>query len=262
MQKAVSLLVLSTGILSAATGYYQHNLVADTPGVADFTDPNLVNAGGIATSAASPFWTCNGGTGTSTVYAANNTPGAALGTPNAALKPTIPGAGGSSGGVCTGIVANSVTTAFNVSTAANPTPRSASFIFATEDGTISGWANAADPAKAILTVDNSTTAVYKGLAIVAAPVPQLYAANFRTGAIDVFGVDYKPVTLEAGAFTDPQVPTGLLRLISGISTGSYMSPMRSRIRIRNSMSPGQAMATSLCMIRPANFCSISFPVAL
>lgn len=205
---AVMAFAISTGILHAAAGYLQHNLVADVAGVADFTDPLLVNAWGIATSATSPFWTCNGGTGTSTVYAASNTPGAALGTPNATLKPTVPGAGGALGGVCTGIVANSVATAFNVSTSAAPTPRQATFIFATEDGTISGWANATDPAHAVLTVDNSATAVYKGLAIVTAPTPQLYAANFKSGAIDVFDANYKPVTLAAGAFTDPGVPTG------------------------------------------------------
>ncbi len=201
-------MVLSAGVLSAATGYYKHNLVADTAGVADFTDPNLVNAWGIATSATSPFWTCNGGTGTSTVYAASNTPGAALGTPNANLKPSVPGAGGATNGVCTGIVANSATTAFMISTAANPTPRSASFIFATEDGTISGWANAVDPAHAILTVDNSKTAVYKGLAIITSPTPQLYAANFKTGAIDVFDANFKPVALPAGSFTDSFVRSG------------------------------------------------------
>src|SRR3954447_3749174 len=203
MRYSIGVLVLSAGILSAATGYYQHNLVADTPGVADFTDPNLVNAWGIATSAASPFWTCNAGTGTSTVYASSNTPGAALGTPNAALKPTVPGAGGALGGVCTGIVANSVTTAFMIHTATDPTLRSASFIFATEDGTISGWANAADPAHAILVVDNSTQAVYKGLAIVTAPTPQLYAPNFKNGAIDVFDANFRPVALAPGAFGDP-----------------------------------------------------------
>lgn len=210
MRKAVPLLAvtLSIGALRAATGYYVRNLVADQPGVADFTDPNLVNAWGLATSATSPFWVCDGGTGLSTVYSASNTPGAALGTPSATTKPTVPGAGGSLNGVCTGIVANSATTSFNISTTASPTPRSASFIFVTEDGTLSGWANATDPAHAVLVVDNSATAVYKGLAIVTTPTPLLYAANFKTGAIDVFDANYKPVTLAAGSFTDPGIPAG------------------------------------------------------
>lgn len=209
MKTLVGVLFLSTTtILSAATGYYVHNLVSDQQGVADFTDPLLVNAWGLATSAASPFWTCNAGTGTSTVYAASNTPGAALGTPNATLKPTVPGAGGKPGGSCTGIVANSVTTAFTVVGPTDPTPRSASFIFATEDGTIAGWANAADSAHAILTIDNSSSSVYKGLAIVTAPTPMLYAANFRTGSLDVFDASWKPVALAPGSFADPSVPSG------------------------------------------------------
>ncbi|MEO8126515.1 MAG: TIGR03118 family protein [Bryobacteraceae bacterium] len=200
--------ILTVGVLPAATGYYQHNLVADVAGVADFTDPNLVNAWGLATSAASPFWVCDGGTGLSTIYSASNTPGAALGTPNATTKPTVPGAGGAAGGVCTGIIANTATTSFNISTTANPTPRPSSFIFVTEDGVLSAWANAVDPAHAVLVVDNSSSAVYKGLALVATPTPQLYAANFRAGTIDVFDAAFKPVTLAAGAFTDPAVTVG------------------------------------------------------
>ena len=202
------ILVTSLRLACAATGFYQHNLVADVAGVADFTDPNLVNAWGIATSATSPFWLCDAGTGLSTVYSASNTPGAALGTPNATLKPAVPGAASNPNGPCTGIVANTATTSFMFSSATVTTPRPASFIFATEDGVISAWANAIDPAHAILLVDNSATAVYKGLALVATPTPQLYAANFRAGTIDVFDGSFKPVTLTAGAFTDPAVPAG------------------------------------------------------
>src|SRR5271157_2726879 len=56
-----------------ANAYYQHNLVSDTAGVADFTDPNLVNPWGVVTSATSPFWVNDGGTGLSTVYSSNGT---------------------------------------------------------------------------------------------------------------------------------------------------------------------------------------------
>ena len=70
---AILTCILPLCSLHAATGYLVHNLVADTAGVADFTDPNLVNAWGIAISGASPFWLCDGGTGLSTVYAAGAT---------------------------------------------------------------------------------------------------------------------------------------------------------------------------------------------
>lgn len=176
------------------------NLIADTPGTADFTDPNLVNGWGIAISAASPFWICDGGTGLSTVYTAS-----AAAFSISATKAQLPPSGTGGNTVCTGIVVNS-TTGFLV----GPAPgRAPSFIFATEGGTISGWASAVDPLNAQMGVDNSATgAVYKGLAIVATPAPQLYAANFKTGAIDVFDANWKPVTLAAGAFTDPTIPAG------------------------------------------------------
>src|SRR5205823_1510172 len=87
-----------------------------------------------------------------------------------------------------------------------PNGRAASFIFATEDGTISAW-NAGTAAT--ITVDNSAkNAVYKGLAIgTSAAGPTLYAANFRSGKIDVFDASWAPITL-AGSFTDPLVPAG------------------------------------------------------
>jgi uncharacterized protein (TIGR03437 family) len=64
-----------------------------------------------------------------------------------------------------------------------------------------------DPAHAVLTVDNSKTASYLGLAIVATPTPRLYAANFKGRSIDVFDADFKPVTLAPGAFTDVAIPS-------------------------------------------------------
>jgi hypothetical protein len=91
-------LALAPHVLTAATGYLVHNLVADAASTAspaaDFIDPRLVNAWGIAASATSPFWVCDGGTGLSTVYTVNDTNSTALGTPNATTQPTVPGAGG------------------------------------------------------------------------------------------------------------------------------------------------------------------------
>lgn len=197
-------LALAPLALPAATGYLQHNLVADVAGVADFTDPNLVNAWGISISGASPFWVCDGGTGLSTVYTASATTFAVSTT-----KAIIPPSGSGANTVCTGLVFNS-TTGFTVSTA-TAAARPASFIFATEGGTISGWAAAVDATHAQMVVDNSAGgAVYKGLALVTTTTPtaQLYAANFSKGTIDVFDANWKPVTLAGGSFTDPTVPAG------------------------------------------------------
>jgi uncharacterized protein (TIGR03118 family) len=196
----VALLTAAGAVAATPAGnaYYQHNLVSDTAGVADFTDPNLVNPWGIATTASSPFWVDDGGTGLSTVYSSN---GAASSTH--AIVPAS--ATGPSTSTPTGIVANG-TGGFAVVAGKNP-----SFIFSTAQGTISGWASSVDATHAQLMVDNSSLgAVYYGLAInstTTTATPILYAPNFHSGAIDMFDTNYKPVSV-TGAFADASVPSG------------------------------------------------------
>jgi uncharacterized protein (TIGR03118 family) len=76
------------------------------------------------------------------------------------------------------------------------------FLFATEDGTISGWNPKVDPANAILKVDRSTVgagAVYKGLAFGTDDNRDfIYAANFRFGTVEQFDANFKLVR----SFTD------------------------------------------------------------
>src|SRR5207248_3935523 len=89
----------------------QTNLVADLPGVAAVTDPNLVNPWGISESATSPFWVSDNGSNSSTLY---NTQGAKV--PLVVSIPT-PGAATGSTGTPTGTVFNIAqgTGAFKVS---------------------------------------------------------------------------------------------------------------------------------------------------
>src|ERR1039457_223146 len=208
-------LTLSPHVMPGATGYLVHNLVADnkSTATADFYDPRLVNPWGNAVSTGSPFWICD--FGVSTLYTVNATGATVLGTPNATTQPLIPGAGGAPNkGSCTGIVS---TAAAGVTATTPPSfqfsangkgPATASFIFVTEDGVLSAWSSTIDATQAFVMADNSKTASYKGLAIVGAPTPQLYAANFKAGTIDVFDGNFKPVTLAAGAFIDPAIPAG------------------------------------------------------
>jgi uncharacterized protein (TIGR03118 family) len=208
-------LALAPQALTAATGYLVHNLVADAASTAnpaaDFIDPRLVNPWGLAFSATSPFWVCDGGTGLSTIYTVNDTNATALGTPNATTQPTVPGAGGDPMGVCTGIVSNTVPATtpptFPV-TAPGKAAVAASFIFVTQDGVLSAWASGASATQAFVERDNSATAVYKGLALVTTPVVELYAANFEAGTIDVFDAQFNTVTLASGSFKDPAIPAG------------------------------------------------------
>ena len=65
------LIIFSTALprtVAGANHYTQHNLVSDIPGVADQTDPNLVNPWGISMSPTSPFWISNNHAGNTTVY--------------------------------------------------------------------------------------------------------------------------------------------------------------------------------------------------
>ena len=128
------------GATPAGNAYLVHGLVADQPGVADFTDPNLVNPWGIFTSSGSPFWVSDAGTGLSTIYTSN-------GTPNATTKPAVPGAkvqiGVPTGGV------NNGTGGFLVQ------GKAAELHFVTADGTISGWASAVNATQAFIMVNNS-----------------------------------------------------------------------------------------------------------
>src|SRR5579862_1760046 len=191
-------LLFALPVLPASNAYIQHNLVADTPGVADVTDPNLINPWGIAQSATSPFWISDNGTGLATVYSTSATATISI----ASLKVTIP-PGASSGtipGPVTGQLSNS-TTVFLIGTT------KASFLFCTQDGTVSGWTGGA---AAVIKVDNSSKgAVYDGMAFGGtSTAPQLYVANFHSGAVEVYDGNFAPVTLATGAFTDAQIPSG------------------------------------------------------
>ena len=114
-------------------------------------DPQLINPWGISFDPNGEFWISDNNSGVSTLYDGNGV--------KDPLVVTIPGVGGTPG-TPTGQVANS-TGGFNVTE--NGTSFPATFIFASEDGTISGWNPSVDPTKAIIAVDNSSTAVYKGL---------------------------------------------------------------------------------------------------
>ena len=179
--------------------YVQHNIVSDVAGQADITDPNLANPWGMSQSATSPWWTSNHDKGNTTLY--NGTQIAA------ALVVVIPAAGSTSTpGTPTGQI-NGNGASWKLASNGG----ASSFIFATEDGTISAWNGTVAPAGfAQIQVDNSKAgAVYKGLASNPSTTsPMLYAANFNSGKIDVFDGSFAPVTVPGG-FTDPNLPAGL-----------------------------------------------------
>lgn len=177
------------------TYYCQSNLVSDLPNIAVFQDPDLVNPWGISLSPTGPFWVSDNGTGLSTLYDGNGV--------KQSLIVTIPPAGA---GKPTGQVFNA-TPDFIVT--ANNLSSKAVFLFASEDGTLSGWSPNVDPTNAIQIPGTSGSgAVYKGLAIgTSNGANYLYAANFAKNMIDVFDKNFAKVNL-AGAFLDPNLPAG------------------------------------------------------
>jgi uncharacterized protein (TIGR03118 family) len=192
------LLVVAVPLVATPAGaqnrFEQTNLVSDLPGMAAFTDPDLVNPWGIAFGATSPFWVANNGTGTSTLY---NTAGV-----KQSLIVTIPGEAGGGAGAPTGVVFNG-TGSFPLGIG-GPSPF---FLFATENGTIAGWHPTLGTTASRLVDNSASGAIYKGLALTGSgSAARLYAANFHSGAIDVFDSNFAPIL--PGTFVDPSLPAG------------------------------------------------------
>ncbi len=169
--------------------YVQTNLTSDLPGIAANQDPHLVNPWGLVSSATSPFWTADNGTGLSTIYPGTGKP--------AGLVVTIPpGPGSGATADPTGIVFNTGAGAGNF--------KGSSFIFATEGGSIAAWSGGTT---AVTDATGVSGSVYKGLGINTSGT-MLYAANFGKSQIDVFDNNFNPISLGASAFKDPTLPAG------------------------------------------------------
>jgi uncharacterized protein (TIGR03118 family) len=188
-------------LLAASNGLAQHyqrtDLTTDNATVsptAPNVDPNLVNPWGMSRSSGSPWWISDNGTSVSTLYDSTGLP--------KSLVVSIPAPDGQPGGTPTGTVFN-YTGAFEVGPG-----QSAFFLFATEDGTISGWNPGANPTAAIVKVNRAGRAIYKGLALATFPngTPRLYATNFQSGEVDAFDRNFHKISLPAGRFVDPNLP--------------------------------------------------------
>ena len=180
------LLVLSS---SAALAQYQLTfLTSDLTGKAKHTDPLLKNAWGLAYSPNAPFWISDEADGWSTLYDG-------MGNPQS-LQVVIPPATGAGPGSPTGIVYNG-STEFKIDTWTSV------FLFATLDGTISGW-SAFDPSTALIGA-KTAGAVYTGLAITSKTSGNsLFAADAANNKVDIFDGNFNLT----GSFTDPAIPSG------------------------------------------------------
>src|SRR6266571_5808770 len=120
-----------------AGGYRQINLVSDQHGKARLTDPDLVNAWGLAASPGTnskpgtPLWVADNGSDKATLY----TGATATSVNKAGLVVSVTGA------APTGQVFNADQSAFTVSDDQGHSGSSV-FLFDTENGTIDGWSPA------------------------------------------------------------------------------------------------------------------------
>jgi len=192
---SIALLVVTLGMISSSAfaQYTLTNLVSDQAGKAKHQDASLVNAWGVSFAPGGPFWVSDNGTGLSTLYNASGV--------KQSLVVTIPTASGSGIGTPTGQVYNS-TPGFVVTQ--NGVSGAAIFIFATEDGTLSGWSPGVNASTAVI---GTTTpgAVYTGLAIATNNGDTfLYAADNANNKVDMFDKNFKLMK----SFTDTSLPAG------------------------------------------------------
>jgi uncharacterized protein (TIGR03118 family) len=200
-------------IATAFAQYTRTDLVSNQPEVAPTnpTDPLLLNAWGLVALPTSPYWVSDNRSGFSTLYTSTGE--------KTVLNVTIPPAPGSPAGTRgtpTGIVGNisKNMTDFTITEDGKSAP--SVFIFATLDGTISGWNPTVAPptpidglSHATIAVDRSSAgAVYTGLAIATNQGQTfLYAADGGpNGRVDMFDGAFNLVK----SFDDPAIPKGFV----------------------------------------------------
>jgi uncharacterized protein (TIGR03118 family) len=186
-------LVWTSSLWASSTGYQEIPLDAFKE-AARSQDRKLINPWGLAFGPSTFVSISDNNSGVSTLYGPNGR--------REALVVKIPSSTGDSAPATpTGVVFNPNASNFD----------GATFIFCTEDGTISEW-DGSNLTAATLKVDNphfnsGSDPVYKGLAIApSGSSPLLYAANFRNRRIDVFDTNYQP-TAVSGGFANVTIPS-------------------------------------------------------
>jgi uncharacterized protein (TIGR03118 family) len=181
-------LVMLVSSMAAAQSYHLTKLDSDLSGKAMHTDPLLKNAWGMAYSPGQAFWVSDEASGYSTLYDGKGNV--------QSLQVVIPPATGTGQGTPTGMV-------YNGSTEFKIRNWTSAFLFATLDGTISGWSSFS-PNLALIGVTHAG-AVYTGLAITSKVSGNfLYAADSANNKVDVYDGSFNLVK----SFTDAQIPAG------------------------------------------------------
>ena len=169
--------------------YEVRNLVSNQEKTAKTTDPLLVNAWGLTHAPGSPWWVSDESSGWSTLYDNHGT--------KEPLDVFIPTKGEDGPGSPTGTV-------FNGSSEFHIKGSPAVFLFATLDGTISGWVPSVNPNAAMIAV-TTPGASYTGLAISSKTSGNvLLAADNANNKIDIYDATFTLVK----SVTDTTLPAG------------------------------------------------------
>ena len=164
------------------------NLVSNQTGVANNTDPNLINPWGLSQSgASSPLWVSDNGTGLSTVYQQGTGK-------NQGIVVTIPN------GSPTGTVYVPPGTGFQIKE--NGKMADATFLFDSNSGYVTGWNQGVDATNAVVAYQ-SQGSDFTGLAIDPSS-KLLFAADFANNGVQVLNNTFVLQT----TFTDTSLPSG------------------------------------------------------
>jgi uncharacterized protein (TIGR03118 family) len=194
---AFAALCAGAGVANAADGFTQNNLISNMPGLAATTDPNLVNPWGVSFANGSPIWISDQATQTSILPGVTGSTGVTK-TPFTVNIPPM-GAAGPTGQVANSLAIGGMSDGFDVNNGGNG--KSANFIFANLNGSISAWNGAPTTANAF-TQTSVAGATFTGLAINKADT-ELFAANTAgAGGIDVFNNAFQQISMP-GAFMTP-----------------------------------------------------------
>ncbi len=182
--------------------FSQVNLVSDIPGLAQVTDPLVINPWGIDFGPATPLWVSNQGSNSLTLYR-----GATPASPTAVKVPLEIKADSP-----TGMVFNPtdrfVITQGGKTAPANFLMNENLFTETSSTGEVTAWSNASAPPPPTTTVVKATkpNSFYLGMALLPATHkrgPRLLVAN-GAGSIDVFDGQFRAKNLGSKAFRDPK----------------------------------------------------------
>jgi len=184
---ASAIFALIMGAACFGQHYAQTNLVSNVSGVAPVTDPQLINPWGISRGSGTPWWVSDQRTGLSTLYNGAGVKQSLVVT----IPPADPNNKNTPTGTPTGTIFNGSQTDFLLAPG-----KPATFLFSTNDGTISGWNPAVAVEHAVIVVKTTDGSNYTGLTSAFINGKSfLYAANFNKGRVDIYDNAFQPVKL-------------------------------------------------------------------